>query len=122
MTWEPTSPEYSDLRTNRPLVELYRANSEQLGRPLAEPSASRRVTASTDMGNVSYLVPSIHPMLAASPADVSLHSEEFAAWAASPEGDRAALDGAKAMAMTVVDLWLRPDALAEVRAAFDHGP
>ncbi len=122
MRWEPTSPEYSDLRANRPLVELYRINSRRLGRSVDEPTASRRVTASTDMGNVSYLVPSIHPMVAASPPDVSLHSEEFAAWAVSPEGDRAALDGAKAMAMTVVDLWLRPDALAKVRAEFDPGP
>ncbi|HEX2274826.1 MAG TPA: M20 family metallopeptidase [Acidimicrobiales bacterium] len=122
MTCEPVAPEYSDLRTNRPLVELYRANSATLGRPLDEPAPGRRITASTDMGNVSHVVPSIHPMLAASPPEVSLHSEEFAAWAASPEADRAALDGAKAMAMTVVDLWLRPDALAEVRAAFDAAP
>jgi amidohydrolase len=122
MEWTPTAPEYSDLRTNRPLVELYRANSAELGRPVAEPTGARRVTASTDMGNVSYLVPSIHPMVAASPPDVSLHSAEFATWAASPEGDRAVLDGAKAMAMTVVDLWLRPGAAAEVRAAFDPAP
>ncbi|HEX2043435.1 MAG TPA: amidohydrolase [Acidimicrobiales bacterium] len=122
MTWEPVAPEYSDLRTNRPLIELYRANSAALGRPLEEPAADRRVTASTDMGNVSYLVPSIHPMLAASPPEVSLHSEEFAACASSAQGDRAALDGAKAMAMTVVDLWLRPEALGEIRAAFDPAP
>jgi amidohydrolase len=122
MTWEPTAPEYSDLRTNRPLVELYRANSAALGRKVDLPAPGRRVTASTDMGNVSYLVPSIHPMVAASPPDVALHSAEFASWAGGAEGDRAVLDGAKAMAMTVVDLWLRPGALAEVRAAFDPAP
>ena len=122
MSWEPAAPEYSDLRTNRPLVELYRANSAILGRPVDDPTAERRVTASTDMGNVSYLVPAIHPMVAAAPHEVALHSQEFAACAASPEADRAALDGAKAMAMTVVDLWLRSDALAQVRAAFDPGP
>ncbi len=122
MECEPTAPEYSDLRTNRPLVDLYRLNSAGLGRPVAEPRPGRQVTASTDMGNVSYLVPSIHPMVAVSPPGVSLHSTEFARWAASPEGDTAVLDGAKAMAMTVVDLWLRPGAMAEVRAAFDAGP
>ena len=122
MTWEPAAPEYSDLRTNRPLVELYRANSARLGRTVEEPSAERRVTASTDMGNVSYLVPAIHPIVAAAPPEVSLHSREFAACAASPQADRAALDGAKAMAMTVVDLWLGPDTLAEVRAAFEPAP
>jgi hypothetical protein len=53
---------------------------------------------------------------------VSLHSSEFASWAGGAEGDRAVLDGAKAMAMTVVDLWLRPGAMGEVRAAFDPAP
>ncbi|MGI8776877.1 MAG: M20 family metallopeptidase [Acidimicrobiales bacterium] len=119
MEWELTAPEYSDLRTNGPLVDLYARNSATLGRPVAEPGPGRKIMASTDMGNVSYLVPSIHPMVAVSPPEVSLHSADFAEWAGGPEGDRAVLDGAKAMAMTVVDLWLRPGALAEVRAAFD---
>jgi len=122
MEWALTAPEYSDLRSNQPLVELYRQNSAALGRPVADPGPGRRVTASTDMGNVSYLVPSIHPMVAVSPPEVSLHSAEFAEWAGGPDGDRAVLDGAKAMAMTAVDLWLRPGALSEVRAAFDPAP
>jgi amidohydrolase len=122
MEWKLTAPEYRDLRTNGPLVDLYGRNSATLGRPVAQPGPGRRVTASTDMGNVSYLVPSIHPMVAVSPPEVSLHSSEFAAWAGGAEGDRAVLDGAKAMAMTVVDLWLRPGAMGEVRAAFDPAP
>ena len=116
------APEYSDLRANLPLAELYRANSAQLGRVPADTTPGTRLVVSTDVGNVSYLVPTIHPMMRVAPADVSLHSTEFARWAASPEGDLAVLDGAKAMAMTAVDLWLRPDAMAEVRAAFDPGP
>jgi len=118
----PTAPEYSDLRTNLALLELYRANSARLGRAVADPTPATRVVASTDMGNVSHLVPSVHPMVKVSPPDVALHTAEFARWAVSQDGDRAVLDGAKAMAMTVVDLWLRPDARAEVRAAFDRGP
>jgi hypothetical protein len=74
------------------------------------------------MGNVSYLVPSIHPMIAVAPAGVPLHSAEFARWAAAEEGDRAVLDGAKAMAMTVMDLWLGEGTTGEVRAAFASGP
>src|SRR5437879_5466226 len=62
-----TCPEYSDLRTNTPLADLYRANVERLGRHV-QPSG--QVVGSTDMGNVSYLVPSIHPMIKVSPADV----------------------------------------------------
>ncbi len=122
MEVSPTCPEYSDLRTNPALIDLYRANSQTLGRPVADPSAASRVVASTDMGNVSHLVPSIHPMIAVAPPDVALHTAEFASWAASEEGDKAVLDGAKAMAMTVVDLWLAPGAVEEVRAAFASGP
>lgn len=115
-------PEYSDLRHNRPLGELYRANSARLGRPVAEPGPTGRLMVSTDMGNVSYRVPTIHPIVKVAPSDVSLHSVEFARWAVSSDGDRGVLDAAKAMAMTVVDLWLRPEALEEVRAAFEPGP
>ena len=51
-----------------------------------------------------------------------LHTAEFAGWAGSESGDKAVLEGAKALAMTVVDLWLDPGALAEVRATFGSGP
>ncbi len=112
-------PEYTDLRSNRPLELLYAANSARLGRPVADPSPATRLMVSTDMGNVSYRVPTIHPIVKISPSDVGLHSAEFASWAASPEGDRGVLDAAKAMAMTVVELWLRPGAMQEVREAFD---
>jgi len=67
-------------------------------------------------------VPTIHPIVKVSPSDVGLHSAEFATWAASPDGDRGVLDAAKAMAMTVVELWLRPEAMQEVREAFDPAP
>ena len=77
------------------------------------------VVGSTDMGNVSHLVPSIHPMIAASPPDVPIHSVDFERWAGSSEGDRAVIDGAKAMAMTVVDLWLGEGTIDRARAAFE---
>jgi hypothetical protein len=70
------------------------------------------------MGNVSYLVPSIHPMIAVSPPHVGIHTPEFAEHTVGGEADRAVLDGAKAMAMTIADLWLVPGALEAARAAF----
>jgi metal-dependent amidase/aminoacylase/carboxypeptidase family protein len=78
------------------------------------------VVGSTDMGNVSYRVPSIHPMIKVAPPHVSIHSPEFTAYARSEDGDRAVLDGAKAMAMTVADLWLQPGLLDTVRAEFEQ--
>ena len=118
MEYRPTCPEYSDLRTNPALADLYRVNAERVGRtPIRRPENG--VVGSTDMGNVSYLVPSIHPMIKVAPSGVAIHTKEFAAWAKAAEGDQAVLDGAKAMAMTVADLWLRPDVLDAARRAFE---
>ncbi|MHB8671628.1 MAG: M20 family metallopeptidase [Acidimicrobiales bacterium] len=122
MRWRRLCPDHAQLVTNPPLSALYAANSARLGRPLAEPTAASAIVGSTDMGNVSQWVPSIHPMIRVSPPEVAIHSNEFAAHAAGPDGDRGVLDGAKALAMTVLDLWLRPEAMAEVRAAFVPGP
>jgi amidohydrolase len=120
MEYRPTCPEYSDLRTNVPMADLYRANAERVGRRPRH--AQNGVVGSTDMGNVSYLVPSIHPMIKVAPSGVAIHTKDFAGWAQAAEGDQAVLDGAKAMAMTVADLWLRPDVLDAARQAFaeDH--
>ena len=63
------------------------------------------------MGNVSQLVPAIHPMIKVAPLGTAIHTEAFAAFAAEEEADRAILDGAKAMAMTVVDCWTDPSVL-----------
>ena len=119
--FEWQDPIYADMRDNVPMVELYAANAGALGRRLLEPADSFSVVGSTDMGNVSYEVPSIHPMIAVSPPHISIHTPEFAGYAAGPEGDAAVLDGAKAMAMTMADLWLAPGSLEQVTAAFREG-
>jgi amidohydrolase len=106
MEWRPSAPTFLEMRDDHPLLELFAANSELVGRPLGEPEVVGHVRGSTDMGNVSQVVPSIHPMLAVAPAGVSIHTPEFADHARSVAGDRAVLDGARAMALTVVDTWL----------------
>ena len=109
----------TDLRTNAPLCDLFTQNAARLGRTVAAPEADTDVVGSTDMGNVSYVVPSIHPMIAVAPKGVSIHTPEFALHAAGPAGDAAVIDGATAMAMTVADLWLRPEAIGATTAAFE---
>ena len=113
---------YADMVDNAPLLGLYTANAAQVGRVLLEPDEDTVVVGSTDMGNVSYSVPAIHPMIKAAPEGCAIHTKDFAVHAASPLGDQAVLDGAKAMAMTAVDFWLQPSARDAARAAFDAGP
>jgi len=116
--YEWIEPAYADLVRNRPLEDLYVVNSEGLGRPVFSPRDDEMVVGSTDMGNVSHLVPSIHPMVAVAPRGVGIHTEGFALAAASSAGDDGVLDGAKAMAMTIIDLWGSSEARAEIAESF----
>jgi amidohydrolase len=119
LSFRSIGEDYADMHTNAPLAAAYSENLSTLGRTaLAIDDVPAAVAGSTDMGNVSKLVPSIHPMIAASPPGVALHSAEFARWAGSEHGDRAVLDGAKALAMTALDVLCQPALLAKVKEAF----
>ena len=113
--------DYLELRFNEPLASAFRDNAESLGREfLPMDRLPPSLQGSTDMGNVSHRVPSIHPMLAAAPPQVSIHNPEFTRWAGSEMGDAAALDGAKALAMTALDVLVDGDLRARSRAWFEH--
>jgi metal-dependent amidase/aminoacylase/carboxypeptidase family protein len=62
------------------------------------------MTGSTDMGNVSQVIPSIHPMISIGCFPIVNHQPEFAAHTITPEGDKAIEDGALGMAGTIIDL------------------
>lgn len=112
--------DYLDLNTNWPLADQFQANAETLGREFVPYEQALGFGAgSTDMGNVSHRVPSIHPMLAVAPPNVVIHNPEFAKWAASDKGDAAVIDGAKALALTTADYLLSPDLQAQARHAYD---
>jgi metal-dependent amidase/aminoacylase/carboxypeptidase family protein len=109
---------YAEVRDNSAMLGAFAANARTIGRPMGDPAAGQRVVGSTDMGNVSYLVPSIHPMIQVAPRGVPIHSPEFTGYAGVEAGDRAVIDGAKALAMTVVDLWTDAAVLAAAREEF----
>ena len=95
--------QYAPLRPNRTLGEVYQRNLAALGRTVEDPPVPRPL-GSTDMGNVSLLLPAIHPSIAIAPPGMSIHTADFARIAASEEGHRGLLDAAKALAMTAVDV------------------
>ncbi len=111
--------DYLDLNTNWPLADRFQFHAETLGREfLPMEQGSKFGAGSTDMGNVSYRLPSIHPMLAVAPPNVVIPNPEFAKWARSEKGDAAALDGAKAMAMTAAEYLLSPELQKQTAQAF----
>jgi metal-dependent amidase/aminoacylase/carboxypeptidase family protein len=69
---------YAEMVDSVPMLAAYAANSARIGREIREPDGSSRVVGSTDMGNVSYLVPYIHPMIKVAPDGVPIHTPDFA--------------------------------------------
>lgn len=113
--------DYLEIKDCWPLAERYKANAESLGRsffPLEKIPTTG--AGSTDMGNVSHRVPSIHPMIACAPPHVVIHNPEFAKYAGSETGDAAVLDGAKALAMTAIDVMTDDQLLKDARDQFNE--
>jgi len=97
-------PPYLPVRTNRPLAARYAANLTDRDRiVLPGGVVPRELAASTDMGNISVRVPSIHPLLSIAPPEVIIHTAEFANFAVSQRADDATIDGAIALARTAAD-------------------
>ena len=112
--------DYLDLNTNWPLADQFQEHAESLGREFVPfEDAVKFGAGSTDMGNVSYRVPSIHPMLAVAPPNVVIHNPEFEKWAGSEKGDLACLDGAKALALTTADYLLSPGLQEQASHAYE---
>ncbi|WP_105968140.1 M20 family metallopeptidase [Streptomyces geranii] len=97
-TAQPELP-YAPLRHDDDLADLFdKVMVEELGYELT-PQPDGGTLGSTDMGNVSQYLPSIHPMIALLGVEATPHHQSFAAAAVSPAGDRAVIDGATALAL-----------------------
>jgi len=116
LQWEDHA--YADVRDSVALLTAYVDNGALVGREFVDPSPNNMVVGSTDMGNVSYLVPSIHPMIQVAPRGVPIHTARFAGFAGGEEGDRAAIDGAKVLALTALDIWADESLRARAAAEF----
>jgi metal-dependent amidase/aminoacylase/carboxypeptidase family protein len=79
-----------------------------------------RNRGSSDIGNVSRCVPTIHPHVPIGEG-INIHSSSFACASVSAKGDMAVLEGACAMAMTAIDLSLLPELRMQIVAEFDNG-
>ncbi len=110
---------YAPMKNNMTLAGLFRQNLDSLGLEV-DAFDPRFGLGSTDMGNVSQVVPSIHPTIAIAPREVLVHTPEFAAATVSEAGQQGLLDAAKAMSMTVADI-LRPGMLDKIKQEFHRG-
>lgn len=96
---------YAEMHYDHGMGAIYKKNAEALGRAFPDLGVmGQRMAASTDMGNVSLKMPSIHPMISINSLPAVNHQPEFTAHCITAEADKAVLDGALAMAWTAIDL------------------
>ena len=108
---------YQQRVSNQGLLEAFRENLVTLGFDYEVPPPDAGV-GSSDIGNVSQLVPTIHPYLKICDAGIGGHTPEFAVAAASSVADELLAKGSSLLAWTAADILLRPDVRERVRATF----
>ncbi|MGI1690986.1 M20 family metallopeptidase [Thermoanaerobacter uzonensis] len=107
---------FDNLITNKTMAETFKTNLKKLG--YHEISDNEEGVGSTDMGNVSQVVPSIHPHIAIAEEDIAPHGLEFLRAAGSQRGKEAAVLAAKALAMTAVDIMTKEELLKKIKEEF----
>ena len=109
---EPLGPPYSEFCHDDDLITKYRANAEGLGREFGP--VPRSGAGSTDMANISLLMPTIHPMLGIDAGTAVNHQPEFTDKCITGSADQAVVEGSLAMALTAVDAALDDDTRARL--------
>ncbi|CAH1800017.1 unnamed protein product [Owenia fusiformis] len=108
---------YSNLITNDTLATTFEENAKSIGVEFEADAEKATAGGSTDMGNVSYVVPSIHPVFYIG-TDAPNHSIGFTAAAGDAKAQPYTLDQGKALAMTALDVFLTPGVLEQARKDF----
>jgi amidohydrolase len=112
------APPYAELKPDLWLADVFREEMRRLGRePVARDIEAGLPMGSTDMGNVTQVMPGIHPVIGVDAGGATVHQRAFAAAAAGPSADRAVVEGAIMLARTVVRLAESPDERDRVLAA-----
>lgn len=110
-------PLFDALWNNSVLQEAFRLNLIEMGYAVNILTPQDR-GGSTDVGNVSQAIPTIHPEIAIGPADLQSHTQKFAEATLSPAGRRGLLDAAHAMALTAIDIFARPEFRVAMKEEF----
>ena len=114
--WDPLP--YSNLDTNSTLADLYQANAKTLGVTFG-PQSDEEGRGSTDMGNVSKIIPSIHPLFSIGSTAVN-HSHAFTTAAITEIAHKKTLIASKALAMTAIDVLCNAELMEKIKKDFEE--
>jgi len=114
LDFRPSPYSLANMLTNSVLCGIFEKNLGELGETVDQMEKHEHL-GSSDIGNVSQIIPTIHPLVAVGPRNLAIHSHEFAKAAISESGDRALILAAKAMAFTCVDLFADREIFSQMR-------
>ncbi|XP_049628205.1 xaa-Arg dipeptidase [Suncus etruscus] len=110
--------DYYNVLPNKSLWKAYMENGEKLGIDfISEDAMLNGPSGSTDFGNVTFVVPGIHPYFYIGSTALN-HTEQFTEAAGSQEAQFYTLRTAKALAMTALDVIFKPELLERIREDF----
>ena len=110
---------YAERYPNHAMGEVFKANMEALGEVMHYPDPNLSM-GSSDIGNVSIVVPAIHEYLSIAPESVNSHSLDFCQAAISPRGDQIVLLAAQGLAMTGYDILTDEGLRKKIRQEFEE--
>lgn len=113
------NPACVPLQHNEPLDTVFERAMQALGRPL-HTTTEQHSFGSTDAGNISVRIPTIHPLVAIAPDDVVPHTAPFAAAACSARADETILAAATALAHTAAGYLTDPELRHAAQRAWDE--
>ncbi len=108
---------YDDMNTNKQLSDAFNRNLQYLGE--AEIHPARAGTGSIDMGNVSNVVPAIHPYIGISTSELVGHTTAFRDATLTEQAHDALVLGACALALTGCDVLTDPQLLSRIKKEFE---
>ncbi|MFQ5735278.1 MAG: M20 family metallopeptidase [Thermodesulfobacteriota bacterium] len=108
------------MKLNHSFSDVYRGALNMLGLEEAVQPADRNV-GSSDIGNVSRVVPAIHPHVPMRPG-INIHTHGFADATVTPDGHRALMEGVKCLGLTAIDLFADPGKLDRIKEEFNETP
>ena len=117
LTFRRVGHTYKTMQSNHAIAQSFGRHLEALGYPLETPPTGM---GSTDMGDVSWEIPAIHPYIKIAKAGTAGHSREFAEASRSGRGRDAMLAAAKAVAATCLDLWCDAQLYLEAKEEFER--
>ena len=117
MEMTQAAPYFAAVNTNTVMIDLYVNNAKSLGIEFNDDDKRSTMVASTDMGNVSAMKPSIHPVYKIKTQEVN-HNHKFAEAAGHQDSQPPTLASAKSMAMTAIDVACDKELFEKIKNSF----